>query len=104
METTLSALPQRTISLRPDVYDSLLRIAGREGKNVEAIADELLTETLNRRMGSHSVAVTSQKTFAEILAPLQQDFDEGGMTDDELADFIAGEVATHRKEQASKGE
>ena len=58
----------------------------------------MLTETL-RHAPSHAAV---GKTLAEITASLQADFDESGMTDEELCDFIESEVAAHRYERAAK--
>ena len=97
-----SAAPAaNTIALRPDLYETLLRIAAREGKQIETVADEMLTETLRHAPASH--ADNSTRTLAEITASVQADFEESGMTDDELCDFIEGEVAAYRSEQAAKG-
>ena len=41
-------------------------------------------------------------TFAEILAPLQQDFDATGMTDEDLGEFIDAEIKAHRGERQMK--
>ena len=41
-------------------------------------------------------------TFAEILAPLQQDFEATGMTDEELGEFIDAEIKAHRAERRAK--
>jgi len=41
-------------------------------------------------------------TFAEILEPLQQDFEETGMTDEELGEFIDAEIEAYRAERRAK--
>jgi len=41
-------------------------------------------------------------TFAEILAPLQHDFEATGMTDEELGEFIDAEIKAHRTERRAK--
>jgi hypothetical protein len=38
-------------------------------------------------------------TFAEILEPLQQDFEATCMTDEELGEFIDAEIKAHRAER-----
>ena len=45
---------------------------------------------------------SSSKTWHEIVAPLQADFDESGMTDEELSEFIEAEVAAYRAERRAK--
>lgn len=42
-------------------------------------------------------------TFAEILAPVQADFDASGMTDDELGELIDAEIKAYRAERRAKG-
>ena len=103
MEATLTAAPIHTIVVRSDLYDTLLRIAVREGKNVETIADEILTFTT--RYDAPSVSATNKsETLMEILAPFQEAFDATGMTDEELKDFIDREIADHRREKAEAGD
>lgn len=41
-------------------------------------------------------------TFAEILAPLQQDFEATGMTEEELGEFIEAEIKAYRAERGAK--
>jgi hypothetical protein len=42
-------------------------------------------------------------TFREIFAPSQDGFDQSGMTDEELSDFIEAEVKTYRAERRAAG-
>lgn len=45
-----------------------------------------------------------ERTFAEIVAPLQEDFEATGMTDEELGEFIDAEIKAHRAEQRAKAQ
>lgn len=88
----------RTIPIRDALYERLSTIATRQGRKVEEVADDLLTETLDKGNGSGSRG----KTFAEIFSPLEEDFAASGMTDDELGDFIGAEVKAHRIDQQQR--
>jgi hypothetical protein len=41
-------------------------------------------------------------TFREIFAPAQEGFDQSGMTDEELSDFIEAEVKAYRAERRAR--
>jgi hypothetical protein len=41
-------------------------------------------------------------TFRQIFAPSQTGFDQTGMTDDELSDFVEAEVKAYRAERRAK--
>lgn len=43
-----------------------------------------------------------EKSFREIFAPSQQGFDQAGMTDEELSDFVEAEVKQYRAERNAK--
>jgi hypothetical protein len=43
----------------------------------------------------------AEKSFREIVAPSQAGFDQTGLTDDELSDFLEAEVKAYRAEQAT---
>jgi hypothetical protein len=45
-----------------------------------------------------------RKSFEEVFGPLQKGFDEGGMTDDELGEFIDAEITAYRAERSAKGQ
>lgn len=44
----------------------------------------------------------SRPNFAKILAPLQQDFEATGMTDEDLGEFIDTEIKAYRSERRAK--
>ena len=74
--------------------DSWMREQGRD-------RSEFIREIIEEKLQDHENP-TAASTFAEILAPLQQDFEATGMTDDELGDFIDAEIKSHRSERRSK--
>jgi hypothetical protein len=45
-----------------------------------------------------------RKSFDEVFGPLQKGFEESGMTDNELGEFIDTEIATYRAERRGKGQ
>lgn len=57
----------------------------------------------------HGEAATAEEqkphagmTFEEILTPLHEDFEETGMTDEELGEFIDAEIKAYRAERRAK--
>ena len=86
-------MPTRSIAIRETLYERLSTLASHRGQKVEEVADEILTQTLER------TALQSGMTFSEIFAPLQQDFEESGMSDEELSEFVEAEVKAYRAEQ-----
>lgn len=57
--------------------------------------------TLANVMETNQINV-EEPTFVQILAPLQEDFEATGMTDEELGEFIDAEIKAHRKERHKK--
>ena len=83
------------IPIRSVLYERLSNLAAREGRRVEELAEELLTETLARRSGE-SLSPQGKMTFEEIFAPLQKGFEESGLTEEELGAIIDREVGANR--------
>ena len=68
-----------TIQLPEAVEKRLAEQAAKDGKTPEALAGELIEKAVNP---------PGEKTFAEILAPLRQEFAESGMTEAEFDALI----------------
>lgn len=66
--------------------------------------DDLMeTANGNSQMLHVPEALNVNMSFAQILAPLQEEFDASGMNDEELRDFADAELKTYRAEcQADK--
>lgn len=107
--TTPTTEAARILPIRPALYERLSALAAREGRPIEQVADELLAETLARHEGSEYKGSEADldrphagMTFAELLAPLAEDFKATGMTDEELGEFIDGQIAAHRAERRDR--
>ena len=72
-----------TLTLSPETERKLAACAARVGKTAAELAQQLIEEAL----GSSGVPETAQVglTLDEILAPVRQEFERSGMTDDDLA-------------------
>lgn len=81
-----------TIDLSPDTERRLLAHASATGKDVNTLVREAVEEKLQ----------TAPPTFAEILAPVHDDFRMSGMTEAELDALLVGELATARKERRDR--
>lgn len=60
------------------------------------------SENAGRQLSDAQEAPHADMTFAQILAPLQQDFEESGMTDEELGDLIDAELKACRAERQAR--
>jgi predicted transcriptional regulator len=69
------------------------------GRDRSQFIREIIEEKLQQQEKPHP-----GMTFAEILAPLQQDFEANGMTDEELGEFIDAEIKAHRSERQPKAQ
>jgi metal-responsive CopG/Arc/MetJ family transcriptional regulator len=76
--------------------DKWMREQGRD-------RSQFIREIIEEKLQEHEKP-QSGKTFAEILAPLQQDFEATGMSDEELGDFIDAEIKAHRAERRAKAQ
>jgi hypothetical protein len=83
IEGTRSEIAERLKVLGNDKRLTLI-IPGREIEEFETTEDQ---EPL------------ADKTFREIFAPTQAGFDQTGMTDEELSDFLEAEVKAYRAER-----
>ena len=66
MNLTINELPAET-------FHSLANLARNNGQSVEEYVREMI-----------EVKVSAARKFDEILAPMREDFEKGGMTEDEL--------------------
>lgn len=87
------------IKLPVDLLKKIRAEARRRGTNPDAVIAEAASEKVARIEQSPHAGMT----FREILAPLAEDFEKTGMTDDELGDWIDSEIETHRAEKRSNG-
>ena len=63
----------------------------------------ILPETVETKAAT-PVTPHAGMTFAEILAPAQQGFEESGMTEEELDDFIEAEIKAYRAEKRAEAQ
>lgn len=63
------------------------------------IPGEEVAENKNSQLPHVPEALHAAMPFAQILAPLQEDFDASGMTDEELGDFVDAELNAYRAER-----
>ena len=74
-----------TIDLPAEVESKIKTQASTDGLNVEDYLKILIKEESERR---ERIRNNSEKTLDEVLAPVRQDFEESGMSEDELNKFI----------------
>jgi hypothetical protein len=78
------------ISLPDDVAEKLEQRAADVGQSVPAYASQLVAASITK------------PTLDEILGPVRADFAKSGMSDDELLNFLRGELDGHRRERKAK--
>ncbi len=74
-----------TIDLKSETEARVKTQALRNGVKVEDYVNELVEEASERR---ERIEKASEKSFAEILAPVHKEFEESGMSEDELTEFL----------------
>jgi predicted DNA-binding protein len=73
-----------TINLSPETEQQLQQRAAQTGQTVESFVRFLIEKEVRRPDSTLPAAAETQKTFDEILAPVQQGFAESGLSDAEL--------------------
>lgn len=89
-----------TIDLPPDVEASVKTQAAKEGLPLEDYVTSLVQEGTQRR---DRIDLLAEKSFDEILAPIRRNFEDSGMSDEELDGLFTNarkEASRARKERA----
>jgi hypothetical protein len=89
-----------TISLPPEVEESVKSQANKEGKRLEDYVESLVEEGSRRR---DRIDLLAEKSFDEILAPFRQSVEDSGMSDEALDALFTEarkEASRARKERA----
>jgi hypothetical protein len=90
-----------TITLPPEVEESVKSQADREGRLLEDYVESLIEEGSRRR---DRIALLAEKSFDEILAPFRRNVQESGMSDEALDTLFSEarkEASRVRKERTS---
>ena len=90
-----------TISLPPEVEESVKSQAAKDGLPLEDYVESLVTEATRRRK---RIDLLAKKSFDEILAPFRRNVEESGISDEELDTLFREarkEAARARKERTS---
>ena len=74
-----------TIDLPSEVESKIKTQASNDGVKVEDYVKTLIKEASDRR---ERIERDSEKSFREILAPIQKGFQESGMSEDEILEFF----------------
>jgi len=89
-----------TISLPPEIEESVKSQANKEGKPLADYVESLVEEGSRRR---ERIDLLAEKSFDEILAPFRQSVDDSGMTEEALDALFTEarkEASRSRKERA----
>ncbi len=91
-----------TIDLPPDVEASVKTQATKEGVPLEDYVMSLVQEGTQRRDRINRLA---EKSFDEILAPIRRNYEENGMSDEELDSLFttARKEASHARKERARG-
>lgn len=73
------------IDLPTDVERKVKTQASKDGLRIEEYVKSLIEEASERR---ERIENLSEKSFAEILAPIQKGFEESGMSEDEIMEMF----------------
>jgi hypothetical protein len=69
------------LELEPEIEEKIKRQASKDGLKVEVYVRSLVEEATNKRERIEKLA---EKSFDEILAPIQKGFEGSGMSEDEI--------------------
>jgi len=89
-----------TISLPPEVEESVKSQANKEGKLLADYVESLVEEASRRR---DRIDLLAEKSFDEILAPFRRNVEESGLSDEALDALFTEarkEASRARKERA----
>ena len=89
-----------TITLPPEIEESVKSQANKEGKPLEDYVESLVEEGSRRR---DRIDLLAEKSFDEILAPLRRNVEQSGMSDEALDALFSEarkEASRERKERA----
>lgn len=89
-----------TISLPPEVEESVKSQANKEGKPLEDYVESLVEEGSRRR---DRIDLLAERSFDEILKPFRRNVEDSGMSDEALDDLFneaRKEASRVRKEKA----
>ena len=91
-----------TINLSPDTEKKLRELAARSGKDVPAYLEELVEkEVQDASNGRASTPVHGGMSLDEILAPVRKEFEESGLSEEELEQLVTESIQEVRA--AKKG-
>jgi hypothetical protein len=74
-----------TIDLPAEIEEKVKLQASHDGVKVEDYVKSLIKEASDRR---ERIEKESEKSFREILAPIHTEFEESGMSEEELTEFL----------------
>jgi pyruvate carboxylase len=79
-----------TLKLSDGARSKLVKQAAESGRDISAVASDLIERAV------------SQPSVDEVLAPFRKQVAQSGMSDNELDDFLRGELEAHRREKKAK--
>ncbi len=88
------------IELRPEEERALLEGARKSGRDISQYVHQVLTEHIRSGQGSE----TTSKTFDEILAPVREGWQQGGMSEEEITALFEETRDDVRKERRARKE
>ncbi len=91
-----------SIELTPAEEARLREAATREGLEPAALARRLVTEHLPAAVPAPTEGLHPGMTFGELLAPLQEDFEKSGLSEEALGDLVDGAVARIRQRRRAQ--
>lgn len=69
------------LELEPEIEEKIKMQASKDGVKVEVYVQSIVKEATNKR---EKIEKLAEKSFDEILAPIQKGFEESGMSEDEI--------------------
>lgn len=83
-----------TLELKPETQRKLEVLAAKKGQGVADYVNEIVEKTVQTE-----TAVHAGMAFDEVLEPFRQGFEQSGMTEEELEEFLESELKAVRSER-----
>jgi hypothetical protein len=93
-----------TLSFPPEIEQGLRELAAASGQTVEGFVRDLVErEIVAAETGARAArAQRHSSPAAEVLEPLRREFEESGMSEEELAQFLTGIRDEVRREKRAR--
>jgi hypothetical protein len=88
------------ITLAPEIEKKIEQLASYAGMNVTGYLSSVFGDVPNPSLVKTKTATKPEESFAEIVAPIHEDFKKSGMSVEEVEDLITEAVKSSRERKS----